>query len=245
MTLTGARDIARGAPHATSPKRLIMVAIDKGGVGKSYFIIQLIEWLKAQHKDFVAFDPDYCNSTLTRFQPESIFLDIRHSENLDSLVEVMDRTDTVIVDGVGSQQRIFLNWLEETGLLQIKSELNLRLTLVLIIEEDKDTVFQAGEAVRRVGREADWLVVRNLKMMQSTRIYDKSRTREDLKQCGAREITMAKLPESLVYYLQTNSMTIQKALDSNSLFLIDRQRLIAYRRQLYQQLDSAREILLP
>lgn len=242
------------APHALSQsqpvgplqnKRLILTAIDKGGVGKSFFCVRLIEWLREVRRSFIAFDPDYNNSTLTRFYPEAQFLNIGHSENLDLIVEALDSTDVVLVDGVGAEQRIFMDWMEETDLLKVKDSLGLSVTLVLIIEEDKDTVFQAGEVARRVGNKAEWLVVKNFKQSQSLRIYQNSRAREDLLRIGAKEISLQKLQEHLTTILQMNSWTIPQALASNTLNLLDRQRLIEYTRALNQQLFAVQSILLP
>jgi hypothetical protein len=226
-------------------KRLILVAIDKGGVGKSFFCVRLIEWLADAHQSFIAFDPDYNNSTLTRFYPEAQFLNIGHSENLDLIVEALDNTDIVMVDGVGAQQRIFMDWMEETDLLKVKQSLGLSITLVLIIEEDKDTVFQAGDVARRVGNQAEWLVVRNYKQSHSLRIYQNSRAREDLLKCGAKEIDLPKLSEHLTSILQINSWTIPQALASNSLDVLDRQRLVEYSRNFNRQLYAIQSMLLP
>jgi hypothetical protein len=232
------------APARSAKKRLILVAMDKGGVGKSFFTILLTQWLQARQRAFLAFDPDYHNSTLTRFVPESQFLDIRHSENLDRIIEVMEDHPLVLVDGVGSQQRIFLDWLEETNLLKLRHTMNLELTLVLIVEEDKDTVHQAGEAVSRIGNQVDWLVVRNHKSMPSTRIYDQSKARKELLGCGAKEMTLPKLGDHLVFHLQQQSLTIQRALEDGRLFLIDRQRLVDYRKSIFSQFDANQTILL-
>lgn len=226
------------------PKRLILVAMDKGGVGKSFFTILLIQWLRSQGQDFLAFDPDYQNSTLTRFIPESQFLDIRHSENLDRIVEVMQDHPLVLVDGVGSQQRIFLDWLEETNLLKVRHSMRLELTLVLIVEEDKDTVHQAGEAVARIGNQVDWLVVKNQKIMPTSRIYDQSKARKQLLAHGALEMFMPRLNPDLVFCLQQQSLTLDRALESNQLFLIDRQRLVNYRRSIFSQFEANARILL-
>jgi hypothetical protein len=226
------------------PKRLILVAMDKGGVGKSFFTILLAQWLRSRRREFLAFDPDYHNSTLTRFVPDAQFLDIRHSENLDRIIEVMQEHPLVLVDGVGSQQRIFLDWLEETNLLKLRHAMKLELTLVLIVEEDKDTVHQAGEAVSRIGNQVDWLVVRNYKSMRTTRIYDQSKARKELLGCGAKEMTLPKLTDHLVLFLQQNSLTLESALESNRLFLIDRQRMVDYRKSIFSQFDANESILL-
>lgn len=227
------------------PKRLILVAMDKGGVGKSFFTILLTQWMRSRGRDFLAFDPDYHNSTLTRFLPESQFLDIRHSENLDRIIEVMHEHPLVVVDGVGSQQRIFLDWLEETNLLKLRHAMKLELTLVLIVEEDKDTVHQAGEAVNRIGSQVDWLVVKNQKSAPNSRIYDQSKARKELLGCGAREIVLPKMSPELVFLLQQQSLTIERALESDRFFLIDRQRLVDYRKSIFSQFDDTARILNP
>lgn len=240
--------LARSPFSKTSPgrtKRLIMLAIDKGGVGKSFFCVRLIEWLVLHGVSFSAFDPDYSNSTLTRFYPEAKFLDIRHSENLDQIVEAFDSSDLILVDGVGAHQSIFLNWMEETDLLNVKQQMGLAVTLVLLIEPDKDTVHQAGEAVKRVGNLVDWVVVENLKQAGRSRIYERSQAREALLDNGAHEIVMEKLPPHLMEILQDRSWSIDQALDSGELNLIDRQRLVSYSRAWFEQLDRIKSILLP
>mgnify|MGYP005850430695 CR=1 FL=1 len=230
---------------ASRSKRLIMVAIDKGGVGKSFFCLRLIEWLAARRIRFAAFDPDFSNSTLTRFYPDAEFLDIRHPENLDRIVYPFEETDLVLVDGVGAQQKIFLDWIEDTDLINAKDPLGLAITLVVIIEEDKDTVHQAGEAARRIGGAADWLVVKNQKLSPRNRIYETSEARKDLLRWGAREVTMPKLWDPLSLRLQMESLTIDRALDGRSFYLLDRQRLLKYARQFRSELDSVEDILLP
>lgn len=226
-------------------KRLIVVAIDKGGVGKSFFCVRLIEWLSLHGVNFCAFDPDFSNSTLTRFHPSSKFLDIRHSENLDQIVEAFDSNDLILVDGVGAHQSIFLDWMEETDLLNVKQQMGLAVTLVLIIEPDKDTVHQAGEAAKRVGSRVDWLVVKNFKQASYSRIYEQSQARQTLISNKAQEIVLDKLPPHLNEILQARSWTIDQALDSGELNLLDRQRLVAYSRTWFEQLDQIKPILLP
>ncbi len=230
---------------ARRAKRLVMVAIDKGGVGKSFFCLRLIEWLDQIGCSYMAFDPDFSNSTLTRFHPEAEFLDIRHTENLDRIILPFEEHDLIVVDGVGAQQKIFLDWLEDTDLINAKEPLGLAITLVLIIEEDKDTVHQAGEAVRRIGDDVDWLVVKNQKLSPRNQIYETSEARKELLRCGAKEVLMPKMWDPLSLRLQMSSLTIDRALDGESFFLLDRQRLLKYSRLISDQLNSVKDILLP
>lgn len=232
-------------PGGRRSKRLILVAIDKGGVGKSFFCLRLIEWLNLHGLSFTAFDPDFSNSTLTRFYPPAKFLDIRHSENLDQIIESLETSDLLLVDGVGAHQSIFLDWMEETDLLNVKQQLGLAVTLVLIIEADKDTVHQAGEAARRAGKLVDWLVVKNRKQSAEARLYEQSQARQTLLENGAREIVLEKLPPHLGELLQSRSITIDQALELPEVNLLDRQRFVAYSRSWFDQLDHVKSILLP
>ncbi len=173
------------------------------------------------------------------------FLDIRHSENLDQIVESLDSTDVILVDGVGAHQSIFLDWMEETDLLKVKQQLGLAVTLVLIIEADKDTVHQAGEAAKRAGNMVDWLVVKNMKQSDVSRIYDNSQARQNLLADGAQEVILEKMPSHLGELLQAKSWTIEQAMEQPELYLLDRQRLVAYSRAWFEQLDRVKSILLP
>ncbi|GAB4180740.1 MAG: hypothetical protein Fur0032_21750 [Terrimicrobiaceae bacterium] len=237
--------ITKGRGVGMATKRLTLVAIDKGGVGKSFFCLRLIEWLESSRVNFLAFDPDYSNSTLTRFYPKAEFLDIRHSENLDRIIVPFDEVDLVLVDGVGAQQKIFLDWIEDTDLLNARQALGMAITLVIIVEEDKDTVHQAGEAVRRIGNQVDWLVVKNQKLSPRNLIYEHSEARKELLRCGAREVVMPKMSDPLSLQLQLRSLTIDRALNERSFYLLDRQRLIKYGRFFAKELDTVKDILLP
>lgn len=226
-------------------KRLIVPATSKGGVGKSYLTLNLCEWLRAQEVPFVAFDPDWCNSTLTRFYAEAEFIDISEAVHLDNVIRAFERTDLVLTDGVGSLQTKFIDWLEETRVFDMREDLSLDITMLLIIEEDKETVFQAGQAVQRVGDRANWLVVRNLKTSPVTEIYDNSNARKSLLELGAKEITIERLPWNLNSMIQKTSKSISGLVEDESIFFLERQRMRSYQQRLFDEFTSARDFLLP
>jgi hypothetical protein len=234
------------APYRpTGTKRLIVPATSKGGVGKSYITLNLCEWLKSQKVPFVAFDPDWCNSTLTRFYPDAEFIDISEAVHLDNVIRAFERSDLVITDGVGSMQAKFIDWLEETRVFDLREELSLDITMLVIIEEDKETVFQAGQAAQRVGERANWLVVRNLKTSPVTEIYDNSNARKSLLELGAKEITVERLPWNLNSMIQKSSKTITGLVEDESIFFLERQRMRSYQQRLFDEFASARDFLLP
>ncbi len=234
-----------GFPEKPGVKRLILSATSKGGVGKSYVTINLIEWLQSLGTPFVAFDPDWCNSTLTRFYESAEFIDISEEVHLDNVIRAFERTDLVIADGVGSLQTKFVDWLEEARVFEMREQLGLEITFIVIIEEDKETVFQAGQAAKRVGNNANWLVVRNLKTSPVTEIYDGSNARKELLALGAREITIERLPWNLNSMLQKSSKSINGLIQDDSVFFLERQRLRSYQQRLFEEFAGARDVLLP
>lgn len=234
----------RLSPARTTAPRLILVAIDKGGVGKSFFCIQMISWLRHLGIPYTAYDPDHANSSLSRFIHDAIFLNSQHTENLDLLVERLRETPIVILDGMVGRQGLVFDWLEETNLPDICGEMGFAITMVLVIEDDKDAVHQAGEAVKRLGAKVDWLVVRNHKVSHSFRIFAESQARRTLLQNGAHEIDLPKLQPHLTEILQRDSTTIDEALGSGRLHVLDRQRLVDFRRRVFMRLDAVRDVLL-
>ncbi|MDD5200226.1 MAG: hypothetical protein PHC88_10545 [Terrimicrobiaceae bacterium] len=233
------------AYQPSGTKRLVVSATSKGGVGKSYVTINLCEWFRSLEVPFVAFDPDWCNSTLTRFFTEAEFIDISEAVHLDNVIRAFERTDLVLTDGVGSLQMKFIDWLEETRVFDLRKQLSLDITMLLIIEEDKETVFQAGQAAQRVGDRADWLVVRNLKTSPVTEIYDNSNARKSLLDLGAKEITLERLPWNLNSIIQKSSKSIGALVEDESIFFLERQRMRSYQQRLFDEFASAREYLLP
>ena len=114
-----------------------------------------------------------------------------------------------------------------------------------LVEEDKDTVFQAGELCRRLGASVDWLIVRSLKTSPATEIYDNSKTRQELLRLGAGEITIARLPWNLLSIMQRTSKSLSGLLQDKSLSLLERHRLRSYQERLFEQFAAMESVLLP
>ena len=66
-------------------KRLDLILNGKGGVGKSFFAVNFIQFLKDKGIAHVAIDSDNENSTLKRFHPETRFLDLGNRREMDAI----------------------------------------------------------------------------------------------------------------------------------------------------------------
>lgn len=227
-------------------RRFLISATCKGGVGKSFFLVNLADWYVELDQSFVFFDSDACNGTLSRFFPDSQFLDLEDpSIGSVKLFETLEKSEVVAWDAVGSLRQYLPEWLAQSLLSESEAQADFRPTIILMIEEDKDTVFQAGETARLLGDKVDWLVVKNLKTCSTTEIYDNSKARQELQRLGAVEITMERVPWSLLATIQRTSRTLSSLVLDESLPFLERQRLRTFQRRFFEQLETARHLLLP
>ncbi len=227
-------------------RRLLISATCKGGVGKSFFLVNLADWYIELDQPFVFFDSDISNGTLTRFLPDSRFLNWDQPDEVAREIhDTMEQAEVAAWDALGPMRQYLPEWIEETLLGDDEHPVNFRATILLMIEEDKDAVFQAGEMARRLGDRVDWLVVKNLKTCSTTEIYDNSKARQELLRLGAVEITMERVPWSLLATIQRTSRTLSSLVLDETLPFLERQRLRTFQRRFFEQLETARALLLP
>jgi CO dehydrogenase nickel-insertion accessory protein CooC1 len=79
-------------------KRLDLILNGKGGVGKSFFAVNLVQFLKDKGIAHVAIDSDNENSTLKRFHPETRFLDLGNRREMDAIFTALEKSNLVVVD---------------------------------------------------------------------------------------------------------------------------------------------------
>src|SRR5690242_13747300 len=79
-------------------KKFNTIINGKGGVGKSFFAVNFVQFLKDKAIAHTAVDTDNENSILKRFHSESLFLDIEDPTEIDSVFATLDKTDLVVMD---------------------------------------------------------------------------------------------------------------------------------------------------
>ena len=189
-------------------------------------------------------DSDWCNGSLTRFVPGARFLDVTAGGAVEEVADALSSAPVVLLDGLGPLQGYVFEWLNDSDFFRNLGE-PVGLTYVVIVEEDKDSVFQAGEAVRALGDTGQWLVVRNLKTCPTTEIYNNSDARQQLLQCGAAEIQMDRVPWNLLLHIQRSGKTVGALAQDPALPFLERQRVKSYQAKFFEQLESAAHMLLP
>ena len=191
-------------------------------------------------------DTDNENSTLNRFHKDADFLNVDAPRGLDLLFELLKTTETVIADCRAASTDIILEYFEEVSVFDLLRALAARLTVVMPVNHEPDSIEQLRVISGALGNRCDYVVVRNQVHSEHFVLYDKSRIRAQLlEEFRAREITMPKLYDWLVIALNERSLTVPAALAPGELTLIDRQRLLNWWRSVTREIHSAGSFLIP
>lgn len=227
-------------------RRVDLILNGKGGVGKSFFAVNFVQYLKDTSVRHVAIDTDNENSTLKRFHSESLFVDLGKPTGIDALFTELSEQTLVVVDCRAASTDIFLDYFAELHVFDVLKELDASLTLVSPVNHEPDSVKQIQLLAERLNSNASYVVVKNQSFTDQFAIYEKSKTRGRLlNELGAKEIVMPKLYDWLVVGLNQASCTISSALRNSHFSVMDRQRLKNWQRRFNEQIETARDLLLP
>jgi hypothetical protein len=226
-------------------KRLIVTGTNKGGCGRTFWLLQVWDWLANKNAKVASADCDWHNASLTRFLPQSVFLNLADPDGPEMLFDLFREADVVLLDSPGTQHPRFWEWMADSGFTSLWEQHGIGVTVALIIEEDKDTVFQASLAVDALGGSANWLVVQNLKTSETTSIYDESTTRQKLLQQGAEHIVLDRLPWVAMARMQRMSLTVTGLLQLENTPPLEKERVRNYQTRMFQEFDKVSKFLLP
>ena len=227
-------------------KRLDLILNGKGGVGKSFFAVNFVQFLKDKGVAHVAIDSDNENSTLKRFHPETRFLDLENRRELDNIFTALEKSNLVVVDCRAASTELFLDYFTEVDLPTVLKALGAALTLVMPVNHELDSVDQVQRLAEQLGKSANYVIVRNAAHSDSFALFDSAEVRLRLKTAlGGKEIFMSRMQDWLVEALNRENVTITEATKHAGFSLLDRQRLQTWQRKLFAEIESASSLLLP
>jgi hypothetical protein len=227
-------------------KRLDLILNGKGGVGKSFFAVNFVQFLKDKGIAHVAIDSDNENSTLKRFHPDTRFLDLSNRRDLDGIFSALAKTNLVVVDCRAASTDLFIDFFNEIDLPAMLLAFDAELTLVMPVNHESDSVDQIQRLTEEFQNRCNFVVVRNAAHSDSFAIFELSEVRARLiDKLGGREITMTRLQDWLVEALNAENLTITAATKHLSFSLLDRQRIQTWQRKLFVEIESASDLLLP
>lgn len=227
-------------------KRLDLILNGKGGVGKSFFAVNFVQFLKDKGVAHVAIDSDNENSTLKRFHPDTRFLDLDNRRELDGIFTALEKANLVVMDCRAASTDLFIDYFTEIDLPAVLSAMGGALTLIMPVNHEADSVDQIQRLTDQFGKQCGYVVVRNAAHSDSFALFESSEVRAQLKdKLGGREIGMSRMQDWLVEALNAENLTITAATKHTAFSLLDRQRLQTWQRKLYSEIESVAGLLLP
>lgn len=226
--------------------QLNLVINGKGGVGKSFFAVNFVQYLKDRQVPHLAFDTDNENSTLKRFHPDATFLNLGRPRDLDAMFHALEKHPLVVVDCRAASTGPLFDYFAEVAADEVLRHYNASLTLIMPVNHEADSVDQVQRIVDKFGSHARYVIIRNAVHTESFTLYDESEVRDRLmNQLQGCEIVMSRLQGWLVEALNMINLTPAVASRDARFSILDRQRLSIWQRHLYDQMNSAAELLLP
>ena len=227
-------------------KQLNIILNGKGGVGKSFFAVNLAQYLKDRRIGHFAIDTDNENSTLSRFYPDAGFVDIGADREIDSIFLALRLNNLVLIDCRAASTDIFLNYFAEIRVFEMLQILDAALTIIMPVNHEADSVEQIKIITESFDAQCGYLVVKNQVHSEHFDIYERSKTRSRvIAELAGREIVMPRLHDWLVSSLNEKNRLITDALKDEEFWLVDRQRLKNWQGTFNEQLDSASDWLVP
>ena len=227
-------------------KQLNIILNGKGGVGKSFFATNLVQYLKDRQVEHHAIDTDNENSTLKRFHGDAAFININNVQEIDALFAALEKSSLVVVDCRAASTDIFLDYFAEVQAFEILEMLDAALTIVSPVNHEADSVEQVKIIAESLQGRCHYLIVKNQAHSEQFKIFERSNTRSHvIEELAGREIVMPKLYDWLVTALNEANVSISEAVKHPDFSLVDRQRLRNWQSKFNEQLDGVRDILLP
>jgi Mrp family chromosome partitioning ATPase len=159
-------------------RQINIIVNGKGGVGKSFFATNFVQYLKDHQIEHQAIDTDNENSTLKRFHGEAEFINIEKVQQIDVLFSILERSNLVVVDCRAASTDIFLDYFNEVKLFEILGMLGASLTVVSPVNHEADSVEQVKIIAEALGDRCRYVIVKNQAHSEQFKIYDQSHTRD-------------------------------------------------------------------
>ena len=227
-------------------KQINLVINGKGGVGKSLFSTNLVQYFKDGCVGHRALDTDHENSTLKRFHSEAEFVSLEDKRGLDAVFHAAETSSLLVIDCRAASTDLFLDYFAEVVLSEVLSLYDARLTIICPVNHEADSVEQARLLSDALGQQCRYIVVKNQAHSDAFDLYEGSKMRGQLlNTLGAREVTMPRLYDWLVTALNRHNVTVTQALTHPAFHLIDRQRLKHWQAKLYAEIGAVTDLLLP
>jgi hypothetical protein len=216
---------------------------EKGGVGKSLVARILAQYLIDHERPFLGFDTDRSHGALMRFYAgyaSPIVVD--RYESLDAIIEAAaaDPDRSILVDLAAQTQDALTQWVDDSGLLELSSELGLGLTYWHVMDSGRDSVDLLKKLLDRFWSRLNYVLVQNHIRSDNFELLDASGEKQRALELHARIIEIKRLHEAAMRKIDSHSSSFWSATqntDAHALGILERQRVKMWLKGAYSEID--------
>jgi len=222
---------------------------EKGGVGKSLVARILAQYLIDHERPFLGFDTDKSHGALMRFYAgyaSPVVVD--RYESLDAIVEaavaepaVDGPGRSILVDMAAQTQDALTQWMDDSALLELSSEMGLALTYWHVMDSGRDSVDLLKKLLDRFGSRLNYVLVQNHIRGDNFDILDASGEKKRALELHARIINIKRLHEASMIKIDSHSSSFWSATqraDEHALGILERQRVKMWLKNAYSEIDT-------
>ena len=217
---------------------------EKGGVGKSLVARVLAQYLIDHEHPFLGFDTDRSHGALMRFYAGYASPVVVDSyESLDAIVEAAaaDPERCIVVDLAAQTQDALTKWMDESGLLELSSELGVTISYWHVMDSGRDSVDLLKKLLDRFGSRLNYVLVQNHIRGDNFDILEASGEKQRALALHARLINIRRLHEASMIKIDGNSSSFWSATQSSGeheLGILERQRVKMWLKHAYSEIDT-------
>lgn len=213
---------------------------EKGGVGKSVISRLLAQYFIDNQIPFTGYDTDRSHNTFLRFYRDFASpTTVDSYEHLDALIENYDleTPNRIIVDLAAQTNLPLLKWIEESNVIELSNELNLKLKFWHVMDDSKDSVILLENLLNRFQEKVDYTIVYNHGRGTQFKIFESSPVKDLAILYNATFMNLKKLHERSMQKIDETNSSFWAAIHNKpaGLGLMERERAKSWLNSAYDE----------
>ena len=218
---------------------------EKGGVGKSVVARLLAQYMIDHEIPFIGFDTDRSHGSLLRFYADYASPTVIDDyQSLDAIIETASAQpeQRILVDLAAQTHHPLAKWIDESGVLELATELGISLCYWNVMDSGKDCVDLLSKLLDQYGSRFNYVLVQNQIRDDNFNILEYSGIKDRALDMNAAVITLKRLHALVMTKIDGNSYSFwaakNKDVDNrNGLGLLERQRVKIWLNHAYKEIE--------
>ncbi len=219
---------------------------EKGGVGKSVVARLLAQYFIDHEMPFIGFDTDRSHGSLLRFYNDYASPTIIDNyQSLDAIIETASAhpQQRILVDLAAQTHHPLAQWIEESGVLELAKELDIKIYYWNVMDSGKDCVDLLNKLLDQFRTRVNYVLVLNQLRDEQFTILESSGVKERALAFDAKVMTLKRLHAPVMTKIDGNSYSFWAAKNKDTesltaLGLLERQRVKIWLNHAYKEIET-------